>query len=132
MKITSRLALAAALLLMLRATPPCAGTVQVGLLKASDYDKWLCDASMPLVKPPVEARCASAKFQACSPSCDAIVVTNNSDAPVDVNLKFNGPGFSEEDESGFNFLGECDGPTGERRSYSKPDSCNICFPEKTA
>ena len=84
----------------------------------------LRDASMPLVKPPVEARCASAKFQACSPSCDAIVVTNNSDAPVDVNLKFNGPGFSEEDESGFNFLGECDGPTGERRSYSKPDSCN--------
>jgi hypothetical protein len=47
-----------------------------------------------------------------------------------VKLKFSGPGFSEEDESGFIFLGECDGPTGERRSYSKPDSCNHLFSGK--
>jgi hypothetical protein len=41
-----------------------------------------------------------------------------------VELNFNGAGFSEEDESGFNFAGVCDGPTAERQSFSKPVSCN--------
>ncbi len=130
MMITSKTALAAALLLLLRATPLRAGTVQIGILKASDYDKWLCDSSMPLAGTSAPARCANAKFQGCSPTCDAIVVTNNSNAPVEVELKFTGAGFSEEDDSAVNFLGSCDGPRGEARSYSKPDSCNHLLPGK--
>ena len=124
MQITSKAALAAALLLLLRVAPLCAGTVQAGILKASDYVKWLCDPSMRLVKPPAEARCASAGFQGCSESCDAIVVTNSSDVPVEVELNFSGAGFSEEDDSAIGFFGSCDGLNGEARSFSKPDSCS--------
>lgn len=105
MKITFRSALAGALLLLLRVAPLCAGTVQVGILKASDYDKWLCDPSMPLATAPAAARCASAKFQGCSSSCDTVVVTNNSAAPVEVELEFSGPGFSPEQSGGMFIFG---------------------------
>ena len=133
MTITSRAVLAAVLLLLLRAAPLRAGTVQVGILKASDFDKWLCDPSLTLTSDSAVARCASAKFQGCSPSCDAIVVTNNSDAPVEVELEFSGAGFSAEQSGGMFIFGKpnnCDDPNGaERRpSLSFPDSCGKLAP----
>ena len=133
MTITSKAVLAAVLLLLLRATPLCAGTVQVGLLKASDFDKWLCDSSMPLAGPSAPVRCAGAKFQGCSPSCDAIVVTNNSNAPVEVELEFSGAGFSAEQTGGMFIFGapnNCEGANGaeKRPSLSFPDSCGKLAP----
>lgn len=125
----SRLALATALLLTLP-TSLCAGTVQVGLLNSSQYDKWLCDPSTPPPEPPAESRCTSAKFQECSRSCDTIGVTNNSDGPAEVKVEFSGAGFSEEDTSGFGFLGFCVRPNGEERGYAKPDSCDHLPPGK--
>ncbi|MGB0059687.1 hypothetical protein [Candidatus Binatus sp.] len=129
MKITSRLALAAAFLLIL-ATSLYAGTVEFGLLNSSQYDKWLCDPSMPPPEAPTESRCKSAKFQECSDSCDTIAVTNNSDAAVEVKFEFSGVGFSEKDTSGVGFWGSCLGPDGEERSYSNPDSCGHLLPGK--
>ena len=133
MKITCKPALAAVLLLLLGVAPLCAGTIQVGILKASDYDKWLCDPLMPLAGPPAEARCASAKFQGCSPSCDAIVVTNNSNASVKVELEFSGAGFSAKQTGGMFIFGapnNCEGANGaeKRPSLSFPDSCGNLAP----
>lgn len=129
MKITSRLALASTLLLML-ASPLNAGTVQVGLLNSSQYSKWLCDPSMPPPAAPPESKCKSAKFQECSDSCGTIGITNGSDAPVDVKVAFSGAGFSEKDTSGVGFFGSCLGPDGQERGYSNPDSCDHLLPGK--
>jgi hypothetical protein len=127
MTITSKTALAAALLLLLRAAPVCAGTVQVGILKASEYEKWRCDTSIPLSGNSAPAKCASTKFQGCSQSCDAIVVTNSSDALVEVELEFSGAGFSADQSGGMFRFGspDCDGPNRaeKRMSLLFPDSC---------
>jgi len=132
MPITSKTALAAALLLLLRATPVHAGTVQVGILKASDYEKWRCDTSMPLSGNSAPAKCASTKFQGCSQSRDAIVVTNNSDVPVEVELEFSGAGFSADQSGGMFRYGspDCDGPNRAetRPSLLFPDSCGKLAP----
>jgi hypothetical protein len=125
--------LAALLLLLLRAAPLCAGTVQVGILKASDFDKWLCDSSMPLAGTSAPLRCAGAKFQGCSPFCDAIVVTNNSKVPVEVELEFSGAGFSAENGGGMFIFGRpnnCDDLNGaeKRPSLSFPDLCGKLAP----
>jgi hypothetical protein len=132
MTITSKAVLAAGLLLLLRATPLCAGSVQVGVLKASDFDEWRCDTSMPPSGNSAPAKCASAKFQGCSPSCDAIVVTNSSDAPVEVELEFSGAGFSADQSGGMFRSGspDCDGPSGAgtRPSLLFPDSCGKLAP----
>jgi hypothetical protein len=129
MKITSALALAAAVPLVL-ATTLNAGTVQVGLLSDSDYQKWRCDPSMAPAKPPVESRCPNAKFRECS-SCDTVVVTNNSDAPVDVKIDVSGAGFSQRAESAqfFQPRERCDGPNGgEERPMSNSPSCGLLPP----
>src|SRR5882762_9753472 len=132
MTITSKAALAgAALFSLLRATPLCAGVIQVGILKASDYDKWLCDASITLASDSAVARCASAKFQGCSPSCDAIVVTNNSNAPVEIELEFSGAGFSAEQSGGMFLFGSpnnCPNGAEKRPSLLFPDSCGKLAP----
>jgi hypothetical protein len=129
MRITSILALAATLLLML-AAPLKAGTVNVGIFNSSEYDKWLCDPSMLPPQPRAESRCGSAKFQECSESCDTVGVTNNSNTTVDVKVEFSGTGFSEEDTSGFGFMGSCDDINGEQHGFSKPDSCDHLLPGK--
>jgi hypothetical protein len=131
MKITFRLALASTLLLM-PATSVHAGTVNVGLLNSSQYDKWLCDPSMPPPEHPAESQCSSAKFQECSDSCDIVGVTNNSDAPVNVKIEFSGAGFSELDDSDTMFIRMCDGPNGKKWGVKKPDSCDYLLPGRAA
>lgn len=118
------------MLLPMLAAPLNAGTVSVSLLNDSDYDKWLCDPSMPLTEYLAQSRCSSAKFQECSDSCDIVGVANNSDAPVDVKLEFSGAGFSELDDSNLGFIRMCDGPNGEQRGVGKPDSCGHLLPGK--
>jgi hypothetical protein len=94
MRITSILALAATLLLML-AAPLKAGTVNVGLLKDSDMDKWFCDPSVSQVNLPADFRFASTEIQQCSTGY-SVLVANGSDLPVKVDVEFSGKGFSEE------------------------------------
>jgi hypothetical protein len=131
MTIISTMMLAAVLLMLLPAAPVHAETIQVGILKASDYDKWRCDPSITLTSYSAVARCASAKFQGCSPSCDAIVVTNNSNAPVEVALEFSGAGFSAERSGGMFLFGSpnnCPNGAEKRPSLLFPDSCGKLAP----
>jgi hypothetical protein len=131
MRITSRLALAAALLMMLSATLN-AGTVQVGFLpNGFDYGKWLCGPPMPLPKLSSESKCADAKFQECS-SCSTAFITNNSDAPVDVKIEHSGAGFSEPRPTGNFHLGfACIDPNGKQRPVSLPGPCGNLSPGST-
>src|SRR6266481_2501804 len=131
MTIISSMMLAAVLLILLPAAPVHAETIQVGILKASDYDKWRCDPSITLTSDSAVARCASAKFQGCSQSCDAIVVTNNSNGPVEIELEFSGAGFSAEQSGGMFLFGSpnnCPNGAEKRPSLLFPDSCGKLAP----
>ena len=133
MKIISRLLLSLALLIV-QVTPVNAGTVHVGLLRDSDSNKFECDGSIPVENPNSDSRCESAKFGKCS-SCNSVAVTNNSEAPIDVEITLSGAGFSEAHGGGafYSFdTAECDGPNGpEERHFSGPNPCGHLLPGKS-
>jgi hypothetical protein len=133
MKIISELVLSLALLIA-QAAPVNAGTVHVGILKDSDGHKFECDGTIPVENRNSDSRCESAKFDKCS-SCNSVAVTNNSGAPIDVEIAVSGAGFSEAHEGGASFYGdiaECDGPNGpEERHFSGPNPCDHLLPGKS-
>ncbi len=133
MKTISKLVLSLVLLIV-QVAPVIAGTVHTGILKDSDSTKFECDGSIPVESPNSDSRCKSAKYGDCS-SCNSVAVTNNSDAPIDVEIAVSGAGFSEAHEGGaflYGSITECDGPNGaEERRFSGPNPCGHLLPGKS-
>jgi hypothetical protein len=136
MKITSRLALASTLLLILSA-PLNAGIVRVdiftGNFEGPGFRKWYCDQSMPPPKLPAAFRCESARFQQCG-SCNTVVVQNNSNVSAKVEFEFDGKGFSEDHFPGRGIAAGtvCDSSNGAAgRPFSYTFDCDSLGPGET-
>jgi hypothetical protein len=136
MKITSRLALASTLLLILSA-PLNAGTVRVDIFTGSfegpGFRKWYCDQSMPPRKLPSVFRCESARFQQCG-SCNTVVVQNNSGVSAKVEFEFDGAGFSEDHFPGAGIAAgpACESSDGAAaRPFSYTFDCDLLAPGET-
>ncbi len=83
-----------------------AGSFEAGLVKDSDFNRWVCRDVTPSPRPTGYA-CRRAGFGDCA-QCDTIVLTNTSGATLSADIEISGDGFDDHVGGGaFAFLANC-------------------------